>query len=117
MASNINNISTSAQLVGTYAGNQNINVASFLKSGDTVNNFIVETTYVAGAEVSDNIGARNWYAGKLYASSISKSLNGNYLAISGMVLTVAAGEKNEDWQQLSFNKKTTCNITYKVYHI
>ena len=70
---------------GPYSGNTSINVSSYIKSGDTANNFIIE--FLGNSDTyteKDAVGTHPDLAGHLAASVPSKSLSGNTLTVSGM---------------------------------
>lgn len=112
----INGMSTKAVLIGTYSGNKTINVSSYIKSGDTKDNFIIEVTgWSAVSGSGDNTppksGSASGYYASLSANSISKSLSGNNLTISG---AVATAQVKSDW---GTGWGVSANISYKLYRI
>ena len=102
---------TGPTLIGTYSGNQTVNVSSYIKSGDTVDNFIVET-YSHPAQSSGSItGDRNTdHYGYISGSSLSKTLSGDNLVVSGMTDTVSVHGK------LGTNSRSR-NFSWRLYHV
>ena len=107
-----------AQLVGTYTGNQSINVASYKRSTDTANNFIVEITSVSGNTTADMSPNSDWIwpKAKFYGSTPSKSLSGDTLSISNMTSTVSLQFFNSSRGYVD-QKTASISYTYKVWHI
>lgn len=105
-------------LIGTYTGNQSIDVSEYKRSTDTIDNFLVEITSINGAR-------NNYYAGGSAASSgasyiqiattnITKSLSDYMLNIS--VGNVSASSYvYGNVSPSSFSVSAT--MTYNLYHI
>ena len=102
-----------ATLIGTYTGSATIDVSSYLKSGDTVNNFIVEL--VSGAQtnsgstdgnprISMGVTVSGW--------TLSKSLSGNSLSVSGMGDTVYLN--TNQWGNIDGRSRS---FTWRLYHV
>lgn len=101
-----------ATLIGTYSGNQTIDVSEYLQSGDTVDNFIVEVTgWTSGSTSQPPISSKATYYGVLAATTIGKSLNGTTLSTSGM--SASGGMYTSGWGTFY----ATRAINYKVYHV
>ena len=101
-----------ATLIGTYSGNQTIDVSEYLQSGDTVDNFIVEVTgWTSGSTSQPPISSKATYYGVLAATTIGKSLNGTTLSTSGM--SASGGMYTSGWGTYY----ATRSINYKVYHV
>ena len=69
--------------VGSYTGNQTINVSSYIKSGDTVNNFIIE--FLGNDAKTSEYGSGTshaTYGGYVYSFTPSKSLSNNTLTVT-----------------------------------
>ncbi|HPF83455.1 MAG TPA: hypothetical protein PLV83_04760 [Bacilli bacterium] len=106
-------------LIGSYSGNKSINVASYIKAGDTANNFILEIVGVPGA--SGYIAVHDLVSGGWvhypYAASggatASKSLSGNTLTITGMQWSVYVTGIGGT---IDGNYPATQSVTYRVYH-
>lgn len=85
--------SAEVQLVGTYSGNQNIDVSEFLRPTDTVDNFIVEIYSSASKSTANksvqNVSAHN-LSGTIGAFTVTKTLTGSTLAIGGMTRSFSA---------------------------
>ena len=103
-----------ATLVGSYTGNQTIDVSAYIKEGDTKDNFIVEIVSV-NSNTNTFSGAIAYSSGysnvKVNGNTISKSLSGNNLTISGA--TVGASAFFYD----TGTHSTSSTISYKVWHV
>jgi hypothetical protein len=99
------------ELVGTYTGNQTVNVSAYIRPTDTVDNFIVEIYSHPLCYSGDIIGDRNTdHYGAISASSLSKTLSGNNLVVSGMTDTVSVHGK----RGTSSNSR---NFSWRLYHV
>lgn len=103
-------------LIGTYSGNKSIDVSAYLKSNNTVDNFIIEVTGWSSATGSGNnkpptSGSSSGYYASLSATSITKSLSGNTLTISD---ATATAQVKSDW---GTGWAVSSKINYKLYHI
>lgn len=101
-----------AELIGSYTGNQTVDVSQYIRSGDTAeDNFIVET-YSHPAQSSGSItGDRNTdHYGYISGSSLSKTLSGNNLTVSGMTDTVSVHGKRGTNSQ-------SRNFSWRLYHV
>ena len=116
----IGNIPTgaSATLIGTYSGNKTINVSSYKRSTDTVNNFIIEITSVGAGTTSYKDTSTDWIRPRanFAGSSPTKSLSGNNLVVSNASTTVylQMWNSSKGW---SNQASATCTYTYKVWHV
>lgn len=97
-------------LIGTYNASTttSINVSSYLRPTDTVNNFIIEVAsiYIGAGNTHPCEDTDNNQSG---SSSLSKSLNGTTLTISGLYARTTNGN---GWVQ-----GTCWASSYRVYHI
>jgi hypothetical protein len=103
---------TSPVLIGTYTGGQSINVSSYKRSTDTVNNFMVEyysisSGYAGGVRVGPAVRAY------LKSFAISKSLSGNTLSVSASGV-VMMQKDNSGWSDYT---SASVTVSYRVYHI
>lgn len=99
------------ELVGTYSGNQTVDVSSYMRPSDTVNNFIVEITSHPYCNSGDITGDRNTdHYGDVSSSSLSKTLSGNNLVVSGMTDTVTVHGK------LGTSSRSR-NFSWRLYHV
>ena len=106
--------SSGAQLVGTYTGNQTVDVSSYLNSGDTIDNFLVETYSASGMASSLTTSSKAWGScyGRNAAFTISKSLSGNNLSVSGEGNSGYLATANQGTQG-----STSRSFTWKLYHV
>lgn len=95
-------------LVGTYSGNKTIDVSSYKRASDTVDNFIIETTSIPAKTSTTASGS--CYV-KMGALNLSKTLSGNNLVVSGMEMNGAFYANGGAWETL---KQIA---SYKVWHI
>lgn len=97
------------ELIGQYSGNQNIDVSSYKKDNDTVDNFIVEFVSVPDTGVASPYEA-GWNS-KISKTTLNKQLSGNTLKITGMQF--------QHGLQITgpYVYSKTDKITYKVYHV
>lgn len=103
-------------LIGSYSGNQNINVSDYLKNGDTANNFFVVVSGCSGNTHTwyqkyniPNTGGSQTIANPF---TITKTLSGNTLSVGGMVVGArvigyAVGEM----------PGCSANINWQLYYI
>lgn len=102
-------------LIGTYTGDKTIDVASYKRSTDTVNNFIIEFVSTSGSinkyasDLSDTV-----YGTVTSSGYFSKSLSGTSLTVKARLYL----RVYQNWQGSgALNATGTCNIQYRVYHI
>jgi hypothetical protein len=103
-----------AKKIGSYTGNQSINVSAYKRSGDTVNNFVIEVTSPSSAFTGFSDRLEDITAG---ASGFvpSKSLSGNTLSITASGSATISGR---DAQGQSGQKASTSfSLTYNVWYI
>jgi hypothetical protein len=100
-----------ATLVGTYTGNQTIDVSSYKRSTDTADNFLVEWTgwkWTRTGFKTDGSGI----AGCVYTTSITNSLSGNNLTVTGAFAIYSI----KGWDN-SILSSATVNATWKLWHV
>ena len=72
------------QLVGTFSGNQTIDVSSYLNPGDTADNFLIEILSIASNRWTRNLATAgsgySWV--EVTASALEKTLSGTSLIVS-----------------------------------
>ena len=116
ITSGISNMSSGATLVGTYSGNKTIDVSSFIKSGDTADNFIIEVTGLSSTTASK--GYEGGYADDFYAnaggSTITKTLTDGSLSITGAAQTITVTCKGYRGSKYG---NTTQSYNYKVWYV
>lgn len=105
------------QLVGTFTGNQSIDVSQWKRETDTVNNFLIEMTNINGGS-SSVTGPESWGGdwtarATTSSSTISKSLNENTLVINGASTSCDLINTGLSYE----HHRHTISLTYKVYHI
>lgn len=101
---------TGPQLIGTYSGNQSINVSQYLNPGDTVSNFIIE---IASVTTYTECGAPSGMQRSGSSSaSMSKSLSGNTLSISA-----PSAAWSFSYSGGSQYIRSTASYSYRVYHV
>ena len=105
-------------LIGTYTGNQSIDVSEYKRSADTVNNFLVEITSINGATqnyyCSGSLASTGTTSIQISTTNITKSLSDYMLNIS--VGNVSASSNM--YGNVSPNPiSVSATITYKLYHI
>ena len=107
-----------AELIGTYSGNQTVDVSEYIRPTDTVDNFIVEVISISGGATAKYNPDSSWIWPRGYYSGItpSKSLSGNTLTLSNMTGTIAIQLYNSSQGYQSKNTASS-NITYKVWHV
>lgn len=106
-----------AELIGTYTGNNNINVSGYINPADTIDNFIIEIISV-NAATTDNAATHTsyiWPRAAVRKATPSKSLSGNTLSITGMSAVVVL--EMSDTNTWHVEKQTTATISYKVWHV
>ena len=111
------------QLVGTFTGNQSINVSGWKRSTDSVNNFIVEI--ISSNTFKNTFGIKYTYGiSQFDGFSMSKSLSGTTLTVSGVSKSIYFGSYHDDWQTAYFPQESKyvsgvieMLATYKVWHI
>lgn len=104
-----------ATLIGTFTGNQTIDVSQYLGTNDTVDNFIVEIVSVNGSTGGMEGGRDYWSHVQIYPTTISKSLANNNLTISGATVNVRVYYQASGYQDT--NGRTASNITYKLWYM
>lgn len=112
---------TSIELVGSYAGNQTIDVSQYLRSEDTIDNFIVELTSIGSSSSSsgsDSRGTSYWGNNiSCGGSTLSKSISGTNLVISGAAVGASCGSTSREWSGTKANASCSSAINYKVWHV
>lgn len=108
---NVNVPAPAPTLIGSYSGNKTVDVSSYIRSTDTVNNFIVETyshpAQGSGSIIGDSNTDHNGY---ISGSSLSKTLSGNNLTVSGMTDTVSVSGKRG-------TSSKSRNFSWRLYHV
>lgn len=100
-------------LIGSYTGNQNINVGSWA-SGRTAANFIIEITSVGSSSTAGSSnGDYNTGGAKMNGTTVSKSLSGTTLSVKGCSVNAQGcwGGSNR-WE---VRATAYGNISYKVW--
>ena len=102
-------------LIGTYTGDKTINVESYKRSTDTVDNFIIEFVSTSGSISKYTTNLSDTIYGTVTSSGyFSKSLSGTSLTVKARLYL----RVYQNWQGSgALNVTGTCNISYKVYHI
>ena len=112
----ITNMSNKPVLIGQYSGNQTIDVSEYLKPNDTVDNFIIEMISASSASASASCkdGYDSSGSGTASGFTVSKTINGTNLVISGAQQNVNGRASGWAGQR---NGNTTQTITFKLYHV
>ena len=99
------------ELIGQYTGNQTIDVSSYLNSGDTADNFLIEL--VSANRQSTTYQADESVYARYDGCTLVKTLTGTSLDLTGLecLVRLRARANTKDWQT------ATANITYNLYHI
>lgn len=95
-------------LVGTYSGNQTINVSSVIGANDTVNNFIIELVSAPSGQTEKRGNLNDTY-GYIQGFTVSKYLSGTNLIINGCSQGYGFVDS---WGKVAGIQ----NINYKVWH-
>ena len=105
-----------ATLIGSYTGNQTIDVSSYLQSGDTADNFIVElisSNTASNSRTNSDRPGTNWVLNvRSSGTTIVKTLNGNNLEITGA--SINASSWLTSWGS---TLTATANVNYNIYYI
>lgn len=99
---------TEMQLIGTYRGNQTIDVSEYKKDGDALNNFIIEIISANSATTGERASGSRAQA-NIAGFTVSKSLSGNSLVVGGMTQVLTC---YNSWDPM----KATQTLTYNVWH-
>ena len=97
-----------ATLVGSYTGDQTIDVTVYLKEGDTVDNFIIEPKSVT-VSANNNKACNDTNNRVNRTFTFSKTLSGNSLVISGTGGSTTVSGNPYVWG--------SSTLTYNIYHI
>ena len=118
--SGITNMSNGPTLIGTYSGNQTIDVSSYIKSGDTADNFLIEFLGTDTQTSGTNGHSEDKYVRiSILSMTPSKTLSGNTLTI-GMQGTARLMRNSSDgaWGAgPTIKMNFAYNYKYKLYYI
>jgi len=100
------------ELIGQYTGNQTIDVSSYLNSGDTADNFLIELVS-ANTQSTAFASENGLYNARYDGCTPVKTLTGTSLALTGLECSVRLRVK----ATAATVKSATADITYNLYHI
>lgn len=98
-------------LIGSYSGNQNIDVSNYKRESDTVDNFWVVVTSVSAISATKYFNPSSNFTMTRSAIVPAKSLTGNTLVTTGMYGTISTRAESGQTSTVSET------LSYNVYHV